>query len=87
MGKKTPLEFMEKTLKDAEINLAKAKHRVKTAQDKQREKRLKNPKYNKPDIPDRNSEIEKLEEKIEICKYIIEAVNEKMEKEKQQKGL
>ena len=83
MSKKTPLEFMEKTLKDAEINLAKAKHRVKTAQDK----RLKNPKYNKPDIPDRNSEIEKLEDKTEICKYIIEAVNEKIEKEKQQKGL
>ena len=39
--KKTPLEFAQDLLKDAEINLAKAKHRVKTAQQKQKEKRLK----------------------------------------------
>lgn len=79
--KKTPLEFAQDLLKDAEINLAKAKHRVKTAQQKQEEKRLKNPKYNRPDIPDTNSEIQNLEYKIEIYKYIIKAVEEKMERE------
>lgn len=75
---KSPKQFMDQQLKNAEIHLEAAHKRVKHAQEKLAKKKLENPTKKKiqerPDIPDTNSEIRNLEIKISNLKYCIKCI-------------
>lgn len=75
---KSPTQFMEQQLKNAEIHLSAAHKRVKHAQEKLAQKKLDNPTKKKiqerPDIPDSNSEIRNLEIKIANIKYVLKCI-------------
>lgn len=63
--------FIIKEKEKVDYNLLRAKNRHANVKEVQKEKRVKNPKYKRPDIPDSNSEIENLEKKLEHYDCII----------------